>query len=42
MMVVIMEEDAWLNALIVEAKLRTLGKAGRWPAAQTERVKGLS
>jgi len=31
-----MEENAWLNARVVEAKLLTLGKAGRWLGAQTK------
>lgn len=31
-----MEENAWLNARVVKAKLLTLGKAGRWLVAQTK------
>jgi hypothetical protein len=32
----IMEEYAWLNVQIVEAKLPILGKLGRWLVAQTK------
>jgi energy-converting hydrogenase Eha subunit B len=42
MMVNCLEEDAWLNALIVDAMLPMPEKAGRWPAAQTRVERGLN
>jgi len=37
-----LEEDAWLNARNVEAKLLTLEKAGRWLVVQIKQGKGLN
>jgi len=37
-----LEEDAWLNARIVEAKLLTPEKAGKWLADQTEQERELN